>query len=127
MSGWIKEVLVDCWTCDCWRKNGSAATYAILRGELVHFVGVERIRTSDCGFNWESCRKNWYLDLDPKAADLCRCGYMPSDLYNLKSTYWTQVDLNYCIEEMHNQHLLSAFFSFFIFRHGGSYLCLCFS
>ncbi|KAI3513367.1 hypothetical protein L1887_20698 [Cichorium endivia] len=34
-------------------------------------------------------------------------GYMPSDLYNLKSAYGTQVYLKYCIEEMHNQHLLA--------------------
>jgi hypothetical protein len=26
------------------------------------------------GFNWESWRKQWYLDLAPKAADLSRCG-----------------------------------------------------
>lgn len=76
------------------------------------------------GFNWESCRKKWYQDLAPKAADLSRCGitavwlppptesvapqgYMPSDLYNLNSAYGTQDDLKYCIEELHNQHLLA--------------------
>ncbi|XP_024963847.1 uncharacterized protein LOC112504124, partial [Cynara cardunculus var. scolymus] len=76
------------------------------------------------GFNWESCRRRWYLDLAPKAADLSRCGitavwlppptesvapqgYMPSDLYNLNSAYGTQEELKYCIEEMHNQHLLA--------------------
>ena len=51
------------------------------------------------GFNWESCRKKWYQDLAPKAADLSRCGitavWLPpptesvapqglSDLNNLK-------------------------------------------
>lgn len=76
------------------------------------------------GFNWESCRKKWYQDLAPKAADLSRCGitavwlppptesvapqgYMPSDLYNLNSAYGTQDDLKHCIEELHNQHLLA--------------------
>ncbi|KAK9061766.1 hypothetical protein SSX86_018949 [Deinandra increscens subsp. villosa] len=76
------------------------------------------------GFNWESCRKKWYMDLAPKAADLSKCGitavwlppptesvapqgYMPSDLYNLNSSYGTQEDLKYCIEEMHNHHLLA--------------------
>ncbi|KAI3708906.1 hypothetical protein L2E82_38465 [Cichorium intybus] len=51
--------------------------------------------------------KKWYLDLAPKAADLSRCGYMPSDLYKLNSAYGTQEELRYCIEEMHNQHLLA--------------------
>nr|XP_043631964.1 alpha-amylase 3, chloroplastic-like [Erigeron canadensis] len=76
------------------------------------------------GFNWESCRKKWYMDLAPKAADLSRCGitavwlppptesvapqgYMPSDLYNLNSAYGTQEELKHCIQEMHNQHLLA--------------------
>ncbi|XP_071707052.1 probable alpha-amylase 2 [Rutidosis leptorrhynchoides] len=76
------------------------------------------------GFNWESCRKKWYMDLAPKAADLSRCGitavwlppptesvapqgYMPSDLYNLNSAYGTQEELKYCIQELHNQHLLA--------------------
>ncbi|KAJ0704293.1 putative alpha-amylase [Helianthus annuus] len=75
------------------------------------------------GFNWESCRKRWYLDLAPKAADLSKCGitsvwlppptesvapqgYMPSDLYNLNSSYGTQEELKFCIEEMHTHHLL---------------------
>ncbi|CAI9285104.1 unnamed protein product [Lactuca saligna] len=76
------------------------------------------------GFNWESCRKKWYMDLAPKAADLSRCGitavwlppptesvapqgYMPSDLYNLNSAYGTQEELKHCIEEMHHHHLLA--------------------
>ncbi|KAF5957558.1 hypothetical protein HYC85_004783 [Camellia sinensis] len=76
------------------------------------------------GFNWESWRKQWYLDLAPKAGDLSQCGitavwfppptesvapqgYMPSDLYNLNSAYGSVEDLKHCIEEMHNQDLLS--------------------
>ncbi|KAD7479496.1 hypothetical protein E3N88_02632 [Mikania micrantha] len=76
------------------------------------------------GFNWESCRKRWYQDLAPKAADLSNCGitavwlppptesvapqgYMPSDLYNLNSAYGTQEELKCCIEEMHRHHLLA--------------------
>lgn len=76
------------------------------------------------GFNWESWRRQWYLELAPKAADLSRCGitavwfppptesvapqgYMPSDLYNLNSAYGSQEELKYCIEEMHNQDLLA--------------------
>lgn len=76
------------------------------------------------GFNWESWRKQWYLDLAPKAADLSRCGvtavwlppptesvapqgYMPSDLYNLNSAYGSVEELKHCIEEMHSQDLLA--------------------
>lgn len=76
------------------------------------------------GFNWESWRKKWYLDLAPKAADLSRCGitsvwlppptesvapqgYMPSDLYNLNSAYGSVEELKYCIQEMHAQDLLA--------------------
>lgn len=76
------------------------------------------------GFNWESWRRQWYLELAPKAADLSRCGitavwfppptesvapqgYMPSDLYNLNSAYGSVEELKYCIEEMHNQDLLA--------------------
>ncbi|CAA2966905.1 Alpha-amylase 3, chloroplastic [Olea europaea subsp. europaea] len=76
------------------------------------------------GFNWESWRRKWYLELAPKAADLSRCGitavwfppptesvapqgYMPSDLYNLNSAYGSWEELKYCIEEMHNQDLLA--------------------
>lgn len=75
------------------------------------------------GFNWESWRKQWYLDLAPKAADLSKCGitsvwlppptesvapqgYMPSDLYNLNSAYGTEEELKYCIQEMHSHNLL---------------------
>ncbi|KAJ7565715.1 hypothetical protein O6H91_02G072300 [Diphasiastrum complanatum] len=74
-------------------------------------------------FNWESCRRKWYLELAPKAADLSHCGittvwlppptqsvapqgYMPSDLYNLNSAYGTQEELKSCIEEMHNHDIL---------------------
>ncbi|KAI3752007.1 hypothetical protein L2E82_23106 [Cichorium intybus] len=39
--------------------------------------------------------KKWYLDLAPKAADLSRCGYMPSDLYKLNSAYGTQEELRH--------------------------------
>lgn len=26
------------------------------------------------GFNWESWRRQWYMELAPKAADLSKCG-----------------------------------------------------
>ncbi|WCJ25592.1 Alpha-amylase [Euphorbia peplus] len=75
------------------------------------------------GFNWESWRRQWYLELAPKAADLSKCGitsvwlppptesvapqgYMPSDLYNLNSAYGSEEELKYCIEEMHSHNLL---------------------
>ncbi|RDX93372.1 Alpha-amylase 3, chloroplastic [Mucuna pruriens] len=76
------------------------------------------------GFNWESWRRRWYLELAAKTADLSHCGvtavwlppptesvspqgYMPSDLYNLNSSYGTVEELKYCIEEMHSQDLLA--------------------
>ncbi|XP_071915829.1 uncharacterized protein [Coffea arabica] len=76
------------------------------------------------GFNWESWRKRWYLELAAKAADLSRSGitavwlppptesvapqgYMPSDLYNLNSEYGSEEELKHCIVEMHNQDLLA--------------------
>ncbi|XP_075105701.1 uncharacterized protein LOC107760700 isoform X1 [Nicotiana tabacum] len=76
------------------------------------------------GFNWESWRRQWYLELANKAADLSRSGitavwfppptesvapqgYMPSDLYNLNSAYGSVEELRSCIEEMHNQDLLA--------------------
>ncbi|XP_034705774.1 uncharacterized protein LOC117929569 isoform X1 [Vitis riparia] len=76
------------------------------------------------GFNWESWRRQWYLELAPKAADLSQCGitavwlppptesvapqgYMPSDLYNLNSAYGTMEELKHCIDEMHSQDLLA--------------------
>ncbi|CAM8973405.1 unnamed protein product [Rhodiola kirilowii] len=76
------------------------------------------------GFNWESWRRRWYLDLAPKAADLSQSGitavwlppptqsvapqgYMPSDLYNLNSAYGSVEELKYCIEELHTQDLLA--------------------
>ncbi|KAK4347809.1 hypothetical protein RND71_034148 [Anisodus tanguticus] len=76
------------------------------------------------GFNWESWRRQWYLELANKAADLSRCGitavwlppptesvapqgYMPSDLYNLNSAYGSLEELRSCIEEMHHQDLLA--------------------
>lgn len=76
------------------------------------------------GFNWESCRRRWYLELAPKAADLSKCGitavwfppptqsvapqgYMPTDLYNLNSAYGTEEELKHCVEEMHTQDLLA--------------------
>lgn len=76
------------------------------------------------GFNWESWRRQWYVELATKAADLSRCGitavwfppptesvapqgYMPSDLYNLTSAYGTEEELKHCIDEMHNQDLLA--------------------
>ncbi|XP_027928272.1 uncharacterized protein LOC114185003 [Vigna unguiculata] len=76
------------------------------------------------GFNWESWRRRWYLELAAKSADLSHCGvtavwlppptesvspqgYMPSDLYNLNSSYGSVEELKYCIEEMHSQDLLA--------------------
>ncbi|KAH7532721.1 hypothetical protein FEM48_Zijuj04G0052300 [Ziziphus jujuba var. spinosa] len=76
------------------------------------------------GFNWESWRRQWYLELAPKAADLSKSGvtavwlppptesvapqgYMPSDLYNLNSAYGSEEELKHCIEEMHSQDLLA--------------------
>ncbi|XP_077223141.1 uncharacterized protein LOC143856751 [Tasmannia lanceolata] len=76
------------------------------------------------GFNWESWRKSWYLEIASKATDLSQCGitavwlppptqsvapqgYMPSDLYNLNSAYGSKEDLRHCIEEMHVQDLLA--------------------
>ncbi|KAJ6371238.1 hypothetical protein OIU77_001692 [Salix suchowensis] len=76
------------------------------------------------GFNWESWRRQWYLELASKAADLSKCGvtaiwlppptesvapqgYMPSDLYNLNSAYGSVEELKHCIEEMHSQDLLA--------------------
>lgn len=76
------------------------------------------------GFNWESWRRRWYLELAPKAADLSQSGitavwfppptesvapqgYMPSDLYNLNSAYGSVEELKQCIEEMHTQDLLA--------------------
>ncbi|XP_047982425.1 uncharacterized protein LOC125223353 [Salvia hispanica] len=76
------------------------------------------------GFNWESWRRQWYLDLAPKAADLSRSGitavwfppptesvapqgYMPSDLYNLNSAYGSEEELKHCIEEMRNHDILT--------------------
>ncbi|TQD72841.1 hypothetical protein C1H46_041623 [Malus baccata] len=86
------------------------------------------------GFNWESWRRQWYLDLAPKAADLSKIGvtavwfppptesvapqefvtnmkwppgYMPSDLYNLNSSYGTVDELKHCIQEMHSHDLLA--------------------
>ncbi|XP_002988323.2 uncharacterized protein LOC9662716 [Selaginella moellendorffii] len=75
------------------------------------------------GFNWESCRKRWYQDLAPKAADLSQSGittvwfppptesvapqgYMPVDLYNLNSAYGSMDELKHCIQEMHKHDLL---------------------
>ncbi|XP_050227688.1 uncharacterized protein LOC126677215 isoform X2 [Mercurialis annua] len=75
------------------------------------------------GFNWESCRRQWYMDLAPKAADLSQCGvtavwlppptqsvapqgYMPSDLYNLNSAYGSEEELKHCIKEMHSHDIL---------------------
>ncbi|CAI7788337.1 unnamed protein product [Closterium sp. NIES-54] len=74
-------------------------------------------------FNWESNKRDWYLELAPRAADLAACGitavwlppptesvspqgYMPVDLYNLNSCYGTKEQLQYCIDELHNHDLL---------------------
>ncbi|XP_022741223.1 uncharacterized protein LOC111292875 isoform X2 [Durio zibethinus] len=76
------------------------------------------------GFNWESWRRQWYQELALKAADLSQSGmtavwfppptesvapqgYMPSDLYNLNSSYGSVEELKFCIEEMHSQDLLA--------------------
>ncbi|GJP55033.1 hypothetical protein CLOM_g14020 [Closterium sp. NIES-68] len=74
-------------------------------------------------FNWESNKRDWYLELAPRAADLAACGitavwlppptesvspqgYMPVDLYNLNSCYGTKEQLQFCIDELHNHDLL---------------------
>lgn len=74
-------------------------------------------------FNWESSKRDWYLELAPKAADMAACGitsvwlppptesvspqgYMPVDLYNLNSSYGSKEQLQFCIDELHNQDLL---------------------
>lgn len=76
------------------------------------------------GFNWESWRRQWYLEMAPKAADLSKSGitavwlppptqsvapqgYMPSDLYNLDSAYGTKEELKHCIEELHAHNILA--------------------
>ncbi|GKU97338.1 hypothetical protein SLEP1_g10500 [Rubroshorea leprosula] len=76
------------------------------------------------GFNWESWRRQWYLELAPKSADLSQSGitavwlppptesvapqgYMPSDLYNLNSAYGSNEELKHCIEELHAHDLLA--------------------
>ncbi|GLU01825.1 hypothetical protein SLE2022_191080 [Rubroshorea leprosula] len=76
------------------------------------------------GFNWESWRRQWYLELAPKAADLSQSGitavwfppptesvapqgYMPSDLYNLNSAYGSMEELKHCIEELHAHDILA--------------------
>ncbi|XWS30171.1 hypothetical protein CRYUN_Cryun24cG0094900 [Craigia yunnanensis] len=76
------------------------------------------------GFNWESWRRQWYQELALKAADLSQSGmtavwfppptesvapqgYMPSDLYNLNSSYGSVEELKSCIEEMHSHDLLA--------------------
>ncbi|XP_058736443.1 uncharacterized protein LOC131608878 isoform X2 [Vicia villosa] len=75
------------------------------------------------GFNWESWRRHWYQEMASKAADLSKCGvtavwlppptesvapqgYMPSDLYNLNSSYGSMDELKHCIEELHSHDLL---------------------
>ncbi|XP_045799013.1 uncharacterized protein LOC123893134 isoform X2 [Trifolium pratense] len=74
-------------------------------------------------FNWECWRRQWYQELASKASDLSKCGvtavwlppptesvapqgYMPSDLYNLNSSYGSVEELKHCIEELHSQDLL---------------------
>lgn len=76
------------------------------------------------GFNWESCRRRWYLELAPKAADLSKSGitaiwlppptesvapqgYLPSDLYNLNSAYGSVEELKQCIEELHTHGIMA--------------------
>ncbi|KAG0563439.1 hypothetical protein KC19_8G031600 [Ceratodon purpureus] len=75
------------------------------------------------GFNWESWRRQWWLEMSAKAADLSKCGittiwlpppthsvapqgYMPGDLYDLKSAYGGSEELKQCIDEMHKHNLL---------------------
>lgn len=38
-------------------------------------------------------------------------GYMPSDLYNLNSSYGSEEELKHCIEEMHTHDLLVCLWS----------------
>lgn len=75
------------------------------------------------GFNWESWRRQWWLEMSAKAADLSKCGittiwlpppthsvapqgYMPGDLYDLRSAYGGSEELKQCINEMHKHDLL---------------------
>lgn len=75
------------------------------------------------GFNWESWRRQWWLEMSAKASDLAKCGittiwlppptqsvapqgYMPGDLYNLNSAYGGSEELKLCINEMHKHKIL---------------------
>ncbi|XP_024360714.1 uncharacterized protein [Physcomitrium patens] len=75
------------------------------------------------GFNWESWRRQWWLEMSAKASDLSKCGittiwlpppthsvapqgYMPGDLYNLNSAYGGSEELKQCIDEMHKHNIL---------------------
>ncbi|KAG0557919.1 hypothetical protein KC19_11G166400 [Ceratodon purpureus] len=75
------------------------------------------------GFNWESWRRQWWLEMSAKAADLSKCGittiwlpppthsvapqgYMPGDLYDLNSAYGGSEELKQCIDEMHKHKIL---------------------
>lgn len=71
-------------------------------------------------FNWESCKsKNWYSEITSKAGELSKLGitvvwlppptesvspqgYMPSDLYNLNSSYGSMEDLKNTIKTFHS-------------------------
>ncbi|CAM6100036.1 unnamed protein product [Calypogeia fissa] len=74
------------------------------------------------GFNWESWRRKWYVELSSRGADLSKCGittiwmpppttsvspqgYMPGDLYDLNSAYGTVEELKECIEELHRNNI----------------------
>ncbi|CAK9859227.1 unnamed protein product [Sphagnum jensenii] len=104
-------------TAKKWVKDPEAA-----EGKLASGTGTGREIVFQ-GFNWESWRRDWWLELAPKAADLSQCGittvwlpppthsvapqgYMPGDLYNMNSAYGTEDELKQCITEMHNHNIL---------------------
>ncbi|KAH9549467.1 hypothetical protein CY35_10G021500 [Sphagnum magellanicum] len=104
-------------TAKKWVKDPEAA-----EGKLASGTGTGREIVFQ-GFNWESWRRDWWLELAPKAADLSQCGittvwlpppthsvapqgYMPGDLYNMNSAYGTEDELKQCITEMHDHNIL---------------------
>lgn len=76
------------------------------------------------GFNWESCKDDWYRKLVPMIADFSDAGfsaiwlppptdsvspegYLPRDLYDLNSKYGTEAELRGLIATLH-EHGLKA-------------------
>jgi len=59
------------------------------------------------------CQKSLFYELIYDCTVVCiheqyklYAGYMPSDLYNLNSSYGSVEELKYCIEELHSHDLL---------------------